>query len=110
VVVFQPHRYSRTRALLGEFFSVFGSAELVFVTEIYSAGEAVMPDLSGRQIYEGIRREGHPAVWFVPERESLTEAVLGVLQPGDVVLTLGAGDIWRTGEELLKRLKVREKI
>jgi UDP-N-acetylmuramate--alanine ligase len=104
VVAFQPHRYSRTRALLPEFFPVFAGAGLVLVTEIYSAGEPVIPGLSGRQIYEGIAAAGHPAVYFVGEKAALIDTLLDHLKPGDVVLTLGAGDIWRTGEELLARL------
>ncbi|MEW6386796.1 MAG: UDP-N-acetylmuramate--L-alanine ligase [Thermodesulfobacteriota bacterium] len=104
VVAFQPHRYTRTRALLPEFFPVFAAAGLVLVTEIYSAGEPVIPGLSGRQIYEGIAASGHPAVYFAEEKAALTDLLLDHLKPGDVVLTLGAGDIWRTGEELLARL------
>jgi UDP-N-acetylmuramate--alanine ligase len=104
VVVFQPHRYSRTRALLPEFFPVFQQAAVVFVTEIYSAGETVLPGLSGRQIYDGIKRQGHPEVHFIPEKQDLLNGLLAQVQPGDVVLTLGAGDIWRLGEELLVQL------
>jgi len=107
VVAFQPHRYTRTQALLPDFFPVFGAADLVFVTEIYSAGEPVIPHLSGRQICEGIRRHGSPEVYFVPDKETLPDILVRYLRPGDVVLTLGAGDIWRTGEELLKMLKVQ---
>ncbi len=107
VVAFQPHRYSRTQALLQDFFPVFGQAGLVFVTEIYSAGEKRLNGVTGRSIYEGIRHTGHPAVHFVPEKEATAEIILGHLHPGDLVLTLGAGDIWKTGEELLVRLKAR---
>jgi UDP-N-acetylmuramate--alanine ligase len=104
VVAFQPHRYSRTRALLPEFLPAFSRAGMVFVTEIYSAGEPVVPGLSGRAIWEGIRRTGHRAAYFVPEKAGLAEAMISYLRPGDLVLTLGAGDIWKVGEELLTRL------
>jgi len=104
VVAFQPHRYSRTQALLPDFFPVFGNAEMVFVTEIYAAGESRLPGLSGRAIYEGIRHTGHPAVHFVGEKAAYTDFILDHLHPGDLLLTLGAGDIWKTGEELLARL------
>ncbi|MBM4284193.1 MAG: UDP-N-acetylmuramate--L-alanine ligase [Deltaproteobacteria bacterium] len=104
VVAFQPHRFSRTRALLPEFFPVFGDAALLLLTEIYSAGEPAVPGLSGRQVFEGICRHGHPAAHFAPEKELLLEVVLEHLRPGDVLLTLGAGDIWRLGEDLLARL------
>jgi UDP-N-acetylmuramate--alanine ligase len=105
VVAFQPHRYSRTRALLPEFFPVFKDAGLVFITEIYSAGEPPADGLSGRAIHEGVRDAGHPAVHFVKERETLADIIKDNLQTGDIVLTLGAGDIWKTGEELVARLR-----
>ena len=104
VVVFQPHRYTRTRALLPEFFPVFARAGLVFVTEIYSAGEPRVDGLSGRAIYEGIRQSGHRSVYFLEETRPLTDSLMNHLLQGDLVLTLGAGDIWKTGEDLLARL------
>jgi UDP-N-acetylmuramate--alanine ligase len=104
VVAFQPHRYSRTKALLPEFFPVFGAARHVFVTEIYSAGEPSLPAISGRDLSRGIARQGHPAVTFVEDLAAFDEMLLDFLRPGDVFLTLGAGDIWKVGEKLLKRL------
>jgi len=104
VVAFQPHRYTRTQALLPEFFPVFDDAEMVFVTEIYGAGEPRPNGLSGRAVYEGIRRAGHPAVHFIEENLATVDYILHHLNAGDMVLTLGAGDIWKTGEELLARL------
>jgi UDP-N-acetylmuramate--alanine ligase len=105
VVAFQPHRYSRTQALLPEFFPVFHEAGMVFVTEIYSAGEKCPNGLSGRSLYEGIRRTGHPGVYFIEENTEKTDYIFQHLSAGDMVLTLGAGDIWKTGEELLARLQ-----
>ncbi len=107
VVAFQPHRYSRTRALLPEFFPVFDQAEMVFITEIYGAGESRPDGLSGRSVYEGIRRTGHPGVHFIEENGSKADYILDHLNSGDMVLTLGAGDIWKTGEELLARLQIQ---
>lgn len=105
VVAFQPHRFSRTRALLPDFFPVFARASLVFVTEIYAAGEQSVNGLSGRTVYEGIRASGHPAVHYVGEKAAVADTILTHLNAGDLVLTLGAGDIWKTGEELLARLR-----
>ncbi len=105
VVAFQPHRYSRTAALLPEFFPVFARAGLVFVTEIYAASEKPLPGVSGRAICAGIRQSGHPAVHFVEEKGAVADIILEHLREGDLVLTLGAGDIWKTGEDLLDRLK-----
>ncbi len=104
VVAFQPHRYSRTAALLEDFTPIFAPAGLVFITEIYAAGESPRAGVSGRAIYEGVCGSGHPAVHFVAEKGALAAAILKHLQEGDLVLTLGAGDIWNTGEELLARL------
>jgi len=107
VVAFQPHRYSRTRALLPEFFSVFDQAEMVFITEIYGAGEDRLNGVSGRSVYEGVCRTGHPGVYFIEENAEKADYILDHLNAGDLVLTLGAGDIWKTGEELLARLQNR---
>jgi UDP-N-acetylmuramate--alanine ligase len=107
VVAFQPHRYSRTRALLPEFFPVFHQAQMVFITEIYAAGEPRPDGLSGRSVFEGVCGAGHPGVHFIEENGSKADYILDHLNAGDLVLTLGAGDIWRTGEELLARLQDR---
>ena len=83
---------------------VFARAGLVFITEIYAAGESPRKGVSGRAVYEGVRGSGHPAVHFVAEKGAVAGALLEHLQEGDLVLTLGAGDIWKTGEDLLARL------
>jgi UDP-N-acetylmuramate--alanine ligase len=105
VVAFQPHRYSRTRALLPEFFPVFAQAQMVFITEIYGAGERRLNGVTGRSVYEGVCGTGHPGVHFIEENAPMAEYILDHLNAGDMVLTLGAGDIWKTGEELLARLQ-----
>jgi UDP-N-acetylmuramate--alanine ligase len=105
VVAFQPHRYSRTQALLPEFFPVFKQAGMVFITEIYGAGEKRQNGISGRSVYEGICRTGHPGAHFIEENAETADYIFQHLNAGDMVLTLGAGDIWKTGEELLARLQ-----
>jgi UDP-N-acetylmuramate--alanine ligase len=85
---------------------VFRDANLVYVTEIYSAGEPSVDGLSGRAIHQGVQDWGHSAVHFVAAREALADIIRENLQTGDIVLTLGAGDIWKTGEELVARLKL----
>ena len=104
VVLFQPHRYTRTRDLVSEFAHAFDQAEVVFITEIYPAGEPAIPGVSGEKLAEAIRAAGHQGVTWVDRKETLAERVLPALQPGDVVITLGAGDIWKAGIELLERL------
>ena len=88
----------------GGILPVFAQAGLVFITEIYAAGEPPREGVSGRAVYEGVRGSGHPAVHFVAEKGAVAAALLEHLQEGDLVLTLGAGDIWKTGEDLLARL------
>ncbi len=105
VVLFQPHRYTRTRDCLEEFALAFEQADAVFVTEIYAAGEPPIPGVSGAKLVEVIQAAGHPAVTFIERKEMLPDHVLPHLKPGDLVLTLGAGDIWKAGTGLLARLE-----
>jgi UDP-N-acetylmuramate--alanine ligase len=104
IAVFQPHRYTRTQALLPEFVTAFYQADRLFVTEVYPAGERPIPGVSGRQIADGVAEHGHRNVRYLPNKEDLADAVLDAVQPGDMVITLGAGDIWRTAEAIARRL------
>ena len=106
VAVFQPHLYTRTAALGAQMGRSLALADLVFVTEVYAAREAPIPGVSGRLVAEAARRAGAEVV-FGADRETLTAQVLASLSPGDVVLTLGAGDITSLGGELLERLGER---
>ena len=105
VAVFQPHRYTRTRDLFDEFLSAFDDADVLMLTDIYPAGEDPVADVSGEKLFHALTRRGHADLHFAPERAALAEAVHGVCRPGDVVLTLGAGDVTRIGPELLARLR-----
>jgi len=105
IAVFQPHRYTRTQALLSDFVSAFDLADRVIVTEIYPAGEAPIAGVSGRQIAEGIGRRGRPEVLFVERKEEVPDLVLELARPGDLVITMGAGDIWKACEEIVHRLE-----
>jgi UDP-N-acetylmuramate--alanine ligase len=104
VVLFQPHRYTRTRDLLEDFSKAFQDADRLFLTEIYAASESPIPGVSGARLAEAIRAVGHPPVTFVERKDQLTDQVLPQLKPGDLVITLGAGDIWKTGPALLEKL------
>jgi len=101
VVVFQPHRYTRTQDLFNEFLEAFDDADVVLMTDIYSAGEQRIEGVSAEALYQALRRRGHLDVRYVPARDQVAEALLEVIRPGDLVLTLGAGDVTRTGDELL---------
>ena len=104
VAVFQPHRYSRTRDLADDFAGAFEQADVVFVTDIYPAGEPEMPGISGKLIAEKIQSSGHPSVHWVNGMPNLSDCVREKLAEGDIVITLGAGDIWKVGEQLLAEL------
>ena len=98
VVGFQPHRYSRTHALFQEFVSAFHDADLLFVFEVYPAGEAPIPGASGERLCEAIRDHGHKAVFFAGKAGEAAGRILPRLQPGDIFLTMGAGDVWKLAE------------
>ncbi|MDH5275182.1 MAG: UDP-N-acetylmuramate--L-alanine ligase, partial [Gammaproteobacteria bacterium] len=96
VVAFQPHRYTRTRDMIDDFAEVLSAADRLFVTEVYAAGEAPIAGADGRAICRAIRSRGQIEPVFVPELDDLGELLTGVVQPGDIVLTLGAGSIGST--------------
>ena len=106
VIVFQPHRYTRTESLFEEFLSAFNQADRLIMTEIYSAGEKPIEGISGRLLAEAIRSHGHRDVIFHEELSSLAETAVELLEPGDVLLTLGAGSVNLVGEESLRLLKM----
>jgi UDP-N-acetylmuramate--alanine ligase len=103
VAVFQPHRYTRTAALWQQFADAFTSADAAVVTEVYPAGEAPMPGITGRLIADAVRR-AHPQLdlVFVPGRDELRAHLGRVLRPGDLCITLGAGDLTTLPDELLQ--------
>ncbi|MFQ6111434.1 MAG: UDP-N-acetylmuramate--L-alanine ligase, partial [Nitrospinota bacterium] len=104
VVAFQPHRYTRTYHLAEEFHRAFYDADLLFITSIYPAGEPPIAGVDAQQIRNGIARHGHRHVRYAPTLEELAEEVEAALRPGDLLLTLGAGDIWKVAEGIMGRL------
>ena len=105
VVLFQPHRYTRTQHLLEEFFTAFNQADKLIVMDIYAAGEKPIPGVTGQALYEGIKKHGHKDVSFIPEREKIVDHLATVLKKGDLLITLGAGDVWKLGEQVLEKLQ-----
>lgn len=105
--VFQPHRYSRTQELYREFGPAFAHADHVVVTDIYAAGEAPVPGVTGELIADAARARTEADVHYVPHRSALAAFLAERVEPGDLVLSLGAGDITLLASELLPLLEAR---
>lgn len=104
VVLFQPHRYSRTQGLFHDFCSAFHEADLLMMTEIYAAGEEAIEGVSSSALLEIIKAHGQRSVYLEPDVESLVATIMPLLEKDDLVLTLGAGNIYQAGEQLLAAL------
>lgn len=109
VVVFQPHRFTRTRDHFDGFAAAFDAADVAFVTDVYSAGEPAIAGATGAALAEAIAGRGSVAAHHVAGLDAALEALLALLEPGDLVLTLGAGDVSSLGPELLRALEARSK-
>ena len=104
VAIFQPHRYTRVSLLADDFARCFYQADILLVTEVYSALEDPIEGASGESLAAAIRDHGHKNVTYMPDKEKIADAVCKMIQPGDLVITLGAGDIWKVGKEIVERL------
>ena len=109
LVLFQPHRYTRTKALFQDFTTAFYQSDVHIVTEIYAASEPVIPGVHAEKLTTAIQKHGHGNVRYIPDHLALVPSLVEEVRGGDVVLTLGAGNIWQTGEALLEKLKERKK-
>lgn len=107
IAVFQPHRYTRTFRLLPEFAPAFDLADQVIITEIYPAGEAPIAGVSGRQLADVVASRRGPKVLYVERKEEIPDRVIDLARPGDMVITMGAGDIWKASEQIVGRLQER---
>jgi UDP-N-acetylmuramate--alanine ligase len=108
VTVFQPHRYTRTLHLRQEFLTAFNQSDVLIVMDIYAAGEAPIEGVTGRDLADALRAHGHRDVAFLgSDRQRILDYLDGILRPGDLVVTLGAGDVGQLGQHLLDRLEGR---
>jgi len=104
VVVFQPHRYTRTKALFEEFLTAFADADILVVTDIYPAGEEALPGITAACLCEAIRERGQENVVYLAGFEEVASYLLSCVRPDDVVVTLGAGSVWKVGAAFLERI------
>jgi len=104
VVVFQPHRYTRTQLLFDDFLSAFDDADVLFVLDIYSAGETAIPGLTSEKLIKAMKDNGRDGVFYLENGNEAVNQILEVLKPGDLVLTLGAGNVWKLGEKLVEEI------
>lgn len=107
VVAFQPHLYSRTRDFADAFGAALAPADVVLVTDVYAAREDPLPGVSGQLVAEAIRRAGQGVVTYVADKNDLVDRLEQTTETGDLVLTVGAGDITGIGPMLLDRLRGR---
>ena len=104
VIIFQPHRFSRTRDLMDDFALSFGSADRLYLMDIYAASEVPIEGIDSQALLMRMRDVGSVKADHISDRKELVTTVLSDLRPGDVLITLGAGDVYKTGEEILKAL------
>ncbi len=102
VAVFQPHLYSRTKDFAGEFGRAFLDSDVFICTDVYPARETPIEGVSGELITSSAKKFGHKNVIYSPDKEKLPELLKSVVKPGDIVVTMGAGDVWKYGEKFVK--------
>ena len=107
VCVFQPHLYSRTRDFYEDFGRAFFNANVLIVTDVYPAREEPIQGVTGELIANAAKSLGHKNVHYVPDKKDIPEFLMKLKRPGDIIITMGAGDIWRFGEEFIKRLRAK---
>jgi UDP-N-acetylmuramate--alanine ligase len=105
VVLFQPHRYTRTRDQMDEFARSFNNADVLLVTDIYAASEDPIAGVTAETLTEAIKSYGHKSAHYVGALDTAVKALLSEARPGDMVVTLGAGNVYQAGEQLVELLK-----
>lgn len=107
-VLFQPHRYTRTKDLIDEFSYSFRDADALVLLDIYSAGEKPIEGIDSRVLFERVKRNSHCEALYISDKEQAIRHIVSQVRTGDILLTLGAGDVWKIGEEILQRLKSQQ--
>ena len=107
LVLFQPHRYTRTRDLIDDFSVSFSDADLLLVLDVYPAGEPPIEGVNSENLVQRIKNAGHKNVIYKKDKEDAMNHIIAYMSKGDIVLTLGAGNVWEMGEEILSKLIIR---
>jgi UDP-N-acetylmuramate--alanine ligase len=108
IAVFQPHLFSRTRDFYQEFGRVFLNSDIFICTDVYPAREKPIEGITGEVVAEAARKFGHKNVYYLPDKNEVPEFLNEIVEDGDIVLTMGAGDIWKYGEEFVKLYKEKK--
>lgn len=105
IVVFQPHRFTRTKALFDDFVTAFYNSDVLILMDIHAAGEDPITGVSSSDLGEGIARHGHRDICYRPSQEEVVEHLLSEVRKGDMIITMGAGNVWQVGAEFIRRYK-----
>lgn len=105
ITVFQPHRYSRTKLLLEQFGNAFQDSDIVIINDIYPANEIPIPDISSELVYQRVKEYKKENVYYLPGKKETIPFLVDIISHGDIVMTMGAGDVWKVGKALAKEFK-----
>ena len=105
ISIFQPHRYSRTATFAEAFGGSFTDSDVVVLLDVYAAGEEPIKGVSGALIFDRALQAGHPCAHYVPSMDDVTDFIKPNLRPGDMVMTMGAGNVGTLGERILDELR-----
>ena len=108
ICVFQPHRYSRTQFLREEFGHAFAPSDILIITDVYAAGEQPIPGITGEVLKNEVERQTGKQVIYIPEKEKIARYLSEIVESGDLVMTMGAGNIYGVGEELVELLMKKQ--
>jgi UDP-N-acetylmuramate--alanine ligase len=108
ICVFQPHRYSRTAFLRNEFGGAFSPSDILVLTDVYAAGETPIPGITGEVLKEEVERQTSKKVIYIADKDKIARYLNEIVEPGDLVITMGAGNVYRVGEELIEALVQRQ--
>ena len=105
IAIFQPHRYGRVKRLADEFSKSFSQSDVLIVAPIYAANEAPIEGVTAEKLAAAIAAHGHEDITYISSKDQIVSYLIDIVRPNDIVITMGAGDIWEVGHKLLDQLK-----